>query len=217
MQIEIPIFPLPNVVWFPHTYLPLHVFELRYRQMVEDCLCGDRRMAVVRLKEGWEKDYYGRPPVHRIAAAGKIIRANRVPDGRFHILLLGEERIAIAGEIPKDRLYRVARAWVLSDHRSEGTTLNRVVDELKRAAGRFLLELNRPPIHLFHVLGSGAKAGVIVDRMASALVSDPDQRQRLLDTLELRERAGLLLEYLERLRNQGRQSADPYARRAQMN
>ncbi|MFQ5804508.1 MAG: LON peptidase substrate-binding domain-containing protein [Candidatus Methylomirabilales bacterium] len=47
---EIAIFPLPNVVFFPHTLLPLHIFEPRYRQMLADCLAGERRLAMALLR-----------------------------------------------------------------------------------------------------------------------------------------------------------------------
>ncbi|HZR47414.1 MAG TPA: LON peptidase substrate-binding domain-containing protein [Candidatus Manganitrophaceae bacterium] len=62
----IPIFPLPNVVFFPKTYLPLHIFEPRYCQMVEEALAAERVIGMVLLKEGWEKDYDQNPPVYEI-------------------------------------------------------------------------------------------------------------------------------------------------------
>jgi Lon protease-like protein len=79
---ELPIFPLPNVVFFPHTLLPLHIFEPRYRKMLADCLAGERRLAVVLLRPGWEADYYGRPAVHSVAGAGEIIQSEMLPNGR---------------------------------------------------------------------------------------------------------------------------------------
>jgi len=72
---EIPMFPLPSVVFFPHTLLPLHIFEARYRQMLADCLAGERRLAVVLLKPGWEADYYGCPPVCSVAEAIEVVEA----------------------------------------------------------------------------------------------------------------------------------------------
>ena len=80
-ELRIPIFPLPEVVFFPETVLPLHVFEPRYRQMIADCLAGDRWLAVAMLRAGWEKDYQGRPPVHGVAGAGEIIQAEMLADG----------------------------------------------------------------------------------------------------------------------------------------
>ena len=87
----IPIFPLPNVVLFPNVFLPLHIFEPRYRQMVDDALKGDRIVGMVLLRPGWEGDYEGRPPVYPIGCAGVITHAERLPDGRFNIVLRGME------------------------------------------------------------------------------------------------------------------------------
>ena len=101
-ELRVPIFPLPEVVFFPETVLPLHVFEPRYRQMVADCLAADGWMAVVMLRPGWEKDYQGRPPVESIAGVGEIIQAEMLADGRYNILLHGRSRIRVLSEEPPD-------------------------------------------------------------------------------------------------------------------
>ena len=62
----VPIFPLPDVTFFPHTLLPLHVFEARYRAMVMDALARDRRLCVVKLEPGYEASYAGKPAVHAV-------------------------------------------------------------------------------------------------------------------------------------------------------
>ena len=58
----LPLFPLPNVVLFPNVFLPLHIFEPRYREMVADALESDRMIGMVLLRPGWDRDYEGRPP-----------------------------------------------------------------------------------------------------------------------------------------------------------
>src|SRR6187200_3413569 len=105
---SIPIFPLPNVVLFPNVFLPLHIFETRYRQMVDAALNGDRIIGMVLLRPGWEGDYEGRPPVYPIGCAGVITHAERLPDGRFNIVLRGMEKFRIAGEETTGELYRIA-------------------------------------------------------------------------------------------------------------
>ncbi len=89
---RIPIFPLPSTVLFPGLPLPLHVFEPRYRGMVEDALAGERVIGMVLLKPGWESDYEGAPPVFPIGCLGRIDHAEPLPDGRFNILLTGRAR-----------------------------------------------------------------------------------------------------------------------------
>ncbi|HEX9126427.1 MAG TPA: LON peptidase substrate-binding domain-containing protein, partial [Methylomirabilota bacterium] len=94
-RIFLPIFPLPDLTFFPHTLLPLHVFEARYRAMVTDCLARDKRMAVVGLKPGYESTYDGKPAVYQIAGVGRIVQSERLATGRFNILLKGETRVRI--------------------------------------------------------------------------------------------------------------------------
>ena len=104
----IPIFPLPNVVLFPNVFLPLHIFETRYRAMVGDALGGDRIIGMVLLQPGYEQDYDGRPPVFSIGCAGVITHAEPQGDGRFNIVLRGLERFRITGEDPT-KPYRLAQ------------------------------------------------------------------------------------------------------------
>jgi Lon protease-like protein len=97
---EIPIFPLPNVVLFPAALLPLHIFEPRYRAMVSDALEGDRLIGMVLLRPGWERAYEGTPAVYPIGCAGFITHADRLPDGRYNIMLRGLEKFRLVNERP---------------------------------------------------------------------------------------------------------------------
>ena len=78
---------MPDVTFFPHTLLPLHVFEARYRVMVIDALERDRRLAVVKLKPGYEATYAGKPEVHPVAGLGEI-REQVVQGGHEQFQLL---------------------------------------------------------------------------------------------------------------------------------
>src|ERR1700752_3118620 len=89
------LFPLPNLVLFPSLLQALHIFEPRYRQMTADALAGDRLIAMVLLRPGWEADYDGRPPVHEVACLGRIAAEQRLPDGRFNLQLRGLSRARI--------------------------------------------------------------------------------------------------------------------------
>src|SRR5438309_9494585 len=91
----IPLFPLPNVVFFPRTYLPLHIFESRYRRMVRDAAASHQMIGMVLLKEGWETDYEGAPPIFPTGALGRMVTVQGLSDGRFYILLLGLSRFEV--------------------------------------------------------------------------------------------------------------------------
>ena len=96
----IPIFPLPSVVLFPNVFLPLHIFEPRYRQMVTDALSGDRIIGMTLLKAGDEAD--GDPPVYDVGCSGVITHVERLADGRFNLILRGVEKFRILGEEEPD-------------------------------------------------------------------------------------------------------------------
>jgi Lon protease-like protein len=104
---RLPVFPLPNVVFFPKTYLPLHIFEPRYRQMVADAATGHRCIAMALLKDGWEEDYYGNPAIYPTLCVGRIMSAQPLADGRSNILLQGLDRCDIQEE-HFERPYREA-------------------------------------------------------------------------------------------------------------
>ncbi len=196
--IQIPIFPLPDAVLFPHTLLPLHVFEPRYRQMVQDVLSGDRRIAMALLKPGWERDYSGRPPVYPIAGAGEIIQHEELSDGRFNILLRGTMRIAILAELPPDKPYRLVRARPLPDRYLEKdpqALLDRV-ERLKVFYMRILAEVQKGQTDLAKIFGGVKDPGIILDRIAGAAIPEAEVRQRVMDAVEVATRFQIVQDHL---------------------
>ena len=109
-----PLFPLPNVVHFPHLLLPLHIFEPRYRQMVGDSLSGSRIIAMALLKPGWGTTE-GAPPIHDTVCLGRITAEQSAPDGRYYLVLQGLARARIVREEASDRQYRTAELTVHPD------------------------------------------------------------------------------------------------------
>jgi len=205
--LTLPIFPLPDVTFFPHTLLPLHVFEARYRAMVTDALARDRRLAVVKLKPGFEASYAGKPAVHAVAGAGEIVSWERLATGRYNILVKGEWRVRIESERPSDTLYRIVTAQPL-DEVAPTTDAAAALARIRDACGRLLQALDRPPDLLDTALASGQLPGVIADRIAAAVVPDAGLRQELLETLDVSrrlERLGLALEQLVNELRRGRE------------
>ena len=195
----LPIFPLPDVTFFPNTLLPLHVFEPRYRAMVMDVLARDRRLAVVKLQPGFDNEsYLGKPPVHAVAGAGEIVSWERLATGRYNILVKGEWRIRIESERPSDTLYRIVAAQKLEDI-APTTDVSAAVERVRTACGRLLAALERPPDLLDTALAPGQAPGVIADRIAAAVVPDPGLRQELLEMLDVARRLERLGEALDQL------------------
>jgi len=196
--LNLPIFPLPDVTFFPHTLLPLHVFEARYRAMVMDSLARDRRLAVVKLKPGFEASYAGKPAVHAVAGAGEIVSWERLATGRYNILVKGEWRVRIESERPSDTLYRIVTARRLDDV-APTTDVAAAIARIREACGRLLRALDRPSDLLDTALAEGQQPGAIADRIAAAVVPDANLRQELLETLDVTrrlDRLGLALDQL---------------------
>ena len=195
---HIPIFPLPDVVLFPHTLLPLHIFEPRYRQMVRDCLAGDKRLAMALLRPGWETDYYGRPPIYPIAGAGEIIQHEELPDGRFNILLRGTMRIGITAELPADKSYRVGRARPLPDRYPDANPKALVdrIERLKVFYLRILSEVQKGQGEIAKIFSGVKDPGIIVDRIAGAAIADAETRQQVLEAVEVATRLAIVQDHL---------------------
>jgi len=183
----LPIFPLPDVTLFPHTYLPLHVFEARYRAMIVDAMARDRRLAVVGLRPGYEETYHGRPAVHAVAGAGEIVHCQRRPTGRYDIVVQGRWRVQIERELPADTLYRLVWARPLPEGAAPGEVTD-LVSRVRRACGRLLRALARPSGLLETTLPSDGSPAMIADRAASAFVADAGLRQELLELVDVRQR-----------------------------
>jgi Lon protease-like protein len=194
----VPIFPLPDVTFFPHTLLPLHVFEARYRAMVIDVLERDRRLAVVRLQPGYEAGYAGKPAVHPVAGLGEMVSCERLATGRYNIMLKGECRVRLEQELPSDTLYRIVRARRLVDSEPAVDTAPALA-RIRTACRALLSALQRPADLLDTALADGQAPGVIADRVAAAVLPDPDLRQSLLETLDAGARVGRVADAVESL------------------
>jgi Lon protease-like protein len=194
----VPIFPLPDVTFFPHTLLPLHVFEARYRLMVIDALERDRRLAVVRLRPGYEATYAGKPAVHPVAGLGEIVSCERLANGRYNILLRGDCRVRLEQELPSDTLYRLVRGRRLADAEPTGDVAPHLA-RIRAACRELLTALARPADLLDTALAEGQAPGVVADRVAAAVLPDAELRQSLLETLDVTARVGRVADALEAL------------------
>jgi Lon protease-like protein len=205
--LTLPIFPLPDVTFFPHTMLPLHVFEARYRAMITDALARDRKIAVVRLKPGFEASYAGKPPVNEVAGGGVIVSWERLATGRYNILVKGEWRVRIDSERPTDTLYRIVTAQPLDDIEPTADA-SPALARIRDLCGRLLQALDRPSDLLDAALEADQQPGVIADRVAAAVVPDPDLRQELLETRDVSRRLDRLAGALEDLVKQLREGRE---------
>ncbi len=186
--IYLPIFPLPDQTFFPRTFLPLHIFEARYRAMITDCLGRDRRLAVVGLKPGHEASYEGRPPVNEVVGVGKIVRCERLATGRFNILLHGECRARIERELPADTLYRLVLARPLADVGADRPAVSALTGRVKERCLQILEAVGRSRAEMVESLDAVRSPGELCDQVASAVLPGPTVRQALLEELDVERR-----------------------------
>ena len=189
----IPIFPLPNVVLFPNVFLPLHIFEPRYRAMVRDALASDRIIGMVLLRPGFESEYAGRPPVYPIGCAGLITHSEPLPDGRFNIVLRGLEKFRLTGE-EGGHSHRLAHVEALAETATE---------EDKSTMHNHRRRLESLLAAAMEHRGSDAKLSPnvsdddLVNALAQYLALEPIERQALLECNGVLSRCGALIELLE--------------------
>ncbi len=198
----LPIFPLPDQTFFPRTFLPLHIFEARYRAMINDCLGRDRRLAIARLRPGYEATYEGRPPVDEVVGVGKIVRSERLPTGRFNLLLQGECRARIERELPSDTLYRLVEATVLSDVGADRPAVSDLTRGVKERCLQILEAVGRTRAEMAESLDAVRSPGELCDQVASAVLPAPSVRQELLEELDVERRLERLTAALDRLLRQ---------------
>jgi len=194
----LPIFPLPNVVLFPNVFLPLHIFEARYREMVADALKNDRMIGMVLLRPGWQRDYDGRPPVYPIGCSGVITHADKLPDGRYNIVLRGVQRFRILDE--DDGLsYRRARIEQLPESTCCAEDATAIRRQRAKLDSLLAPTVERPFADVAGDTKIPAAMGDedLVNALAQYLDLDPLEKQALLEQRSLRSRAESLVELLE--------------------
>ena len=194
---EVPVFPLPGVVFFPRTVLPLHVFEPRYRAMVRDAVAADGLIAISLLQPGWEADYEGNPAFHDIGTVGKIEDLEALEDGRFNLRLVGLQRVRFETQV-KNRPYRRVRITPLSESEVDEES-NRIVEAK--------LDLLASHGCLFRELAPAGEQGIVLDDRipfetavngaCANLPVDPQIRQSLLEENDLIERQQQALTFLD--------------------
>lgn len=135
----VPLFPLGRVFLFPHQVLPLHVFEPRYRRLVEDLLDGPGRLVIGTIPEGEAETPTQPPRVLPVAGLGEILRHERLPDGRFMIWVLGLARVRIA-EAMSDRPYRRVSCAAFAEVDVAETERDELARELRAATTARLRE-----------------------------------------------------------------------------
>ncbi len=206
LEQEVPVFALPNLVMFPRAVQFIHVFEPRYKQMMEDLVDQadeHRLIAMALLKPGYEAEYHTNPAaVHAMLCLCKAVRYEALPDGRYNMLVQGRARARIA-VAHNDGPYRQAELEVLS-----GTGPIDDPDTAGQRRATLRAMLGRAPFDTFagsdrfrKWLDSDLSLGDATDLLTFHLLphEEAELRQTVLREIDVERRADRLVDHLDTL------------------
>lgn len=194
-----PLFPLPDVTLFPNVMLPLHIFEPRYRQMVQDVLQSHGCIAIASLKDGWQSSYLHRDcPIHETVCLGSIVADQKLEDGRYCLLMQGICRATIIKELVTESPYRIAQLKLTPDIYPQQPVIDRKhrSQELVRYFREVFGEANLDA-KLLHALEAGVPLGELCDVIAHSMRLTPEHAQELIRQTDVDQRSDLVLEQLK--------------------
>jgi hypothetical protein len=189
--LRLPIFPLAGAILFPRAQLPLHIFEPRYREMVQDAIEGAGQIGMIQPL-GFDED---NPPLYKVGCVGDLVGVEELDDGRYNIVLLGTNRFRLIRETDVDAAYRCAEVDIEAFDDSEPPPL----PLLQRA------EVERDAQRLGDALGLAvdwAAVGrlddeMLVNAIAQVAPFDIGAKQALLEQPTLAGRADLLVQLMQ--------------------
>lgn len=196
---SVAMFPLPNIVLLPGALLPLHIFEPRYREMTRDVLEGSGLIALARLRPGYEATDGDQPAVHPMLGIGRVIASDQLEDGRYNILVRGLIRAHIAAELPQPSGYRVIHAQRVHDSDGEPAVLAAMHQKLIALCDQLSRALDQGGEQLRELVRSEESPSGCADVVSAALITELDERQRLLETNDPAERLSRAMQHVSRL------------------
>jgi ATP-dependent Lon protease len=180
----VPLFPLSKVFLYPGVIMPLHIFEPRYRQMVDDLLDRQGWLVISSIVDGHEQDAEGTPPVYGVAGLGEIVRHTSLPDGRYLVTLAGLARVRIE-EVESEHAYRQVRFEPLREVPPPEEEAEALSERLRQAIfAKSEVFLNLPP---------DLPAGQLADLLLQHLDLPVDEMQQVFAEYVVAERAELAL------------------------
>lgn len=192
------LFPLPNLVLFPHVVQPLHIFEPRYCEMLLEALSSDRLITMSTLRPGWELDSSGLPPLSEVVCVGQVISHAPTPEDRHNILLLGLSRARIVEELDVQRPFRMAQVELIDDvyPTSGAAERMKLQQSLLDIYRRFIPEGSLAKESLQQMLSSQMSLGMLTDLISFTMPLPVVIKEQLLRTANVDARARTLLQCL---------------------
>jgi len=188
---RVPLFPLAGAILFPRAQLPLHIFEERYRVMVEDALAGSGRIAMIQpLDEDNE-----RPGLYRVGCVGELVGVEELDDGRYNIMLMGSHRFRLIAEADTGTPYRQADVDLAAFDDTEPPPLSSIQRaDVEREARRFGDALG---LAVDWEAVSRLDDEMLVNAIAQVAPFDIGAKQALLEEVSLAGRADLVVQLMQ--------------------
>jgi Lon protease-like protein len=194
------LFPLPELVVFPHAMQTLHIFEPRYCEMLMESLASDKLIAMATLLSGVGDLLSPKPTIASTVCIGKIVSHAETEDGRHNILLVGAKRAKLIREMDTNRTFRIAEVEVQFDVHSPIDPQQR---KLLRAALLDAFAAVIPPSanaqqNLHELMSSQMGLGPITDIISFTLGLSSEAKLSLLAEVDIDRRARMLISILRK-------------------
>jgi Lon protease-like protein len=191
---EVPIMVLPNAVLFPHSLLPLHIFENRYRQMLSHCLTGERMFSVALAKTGI-REPKGVEDLRSVAGVGLIRACVGNENGTSNLVLQGLARVRIL-DWTQEEPFRIAEIELIESRVGNPVEADALSEKVKELCVR-IQQLGLPlPPNLLEQMHQIDSPEILADVVGAAFVGELAPRQQLLESPDVAERLRLLIQIL---------------------
>jgi ATP-dependent Lon protease len=207
---QVPVMTLPNATLFPQAFLPLYIFEPRYRQMLADALRSDRMLSVAMQKPGTTRE-----TPSPVAGLGLIRVSVDHRNGTSHLILQGLARVKLE-EAVRYKPYRIQRIRPLKTPPCDNVTVDALINKVRDLlAERIGLGLTFPfpvmatgkskrdsappsfsPKEVMQYLNSISDPGQVVDLVSGAVLPGGAERQAILGTVDIEARLRQLIHFL---------------------
>lgn len=193
---EVAVMTLPGVAFFPQALLPLHIFEPRYREMLRDSLDSHRLFAVAGLNVAKMASAF--EPPYPVATVGIVRACQGREDGTSNLLLQGVTRVKVEAIVTEKPYRRIKVRALASDPGASEEENARLRAQLSRLLSTRLRLSGEGPADMTKFLRTIEDPETFVDLAAFNLCGDARLKQRLLETLNVRERIALLSAWARR-------------------
>ena len=190
----VPVMPLPGALLFPHALLPLHIFEPRYREML-DLSLGQHRMFCVALVKPERAPWQSTDDFFHVAGIGLIRACVGRGDGTSNLILQGLARVRFSA-FEQTAPFPIARIEPLESTASSSVETDALAAKVLDLYSKFKENGRHLPEKVDEYLSHLGDTEMLADLMAATFINDSLRRQQVLEELAVNQRLRLLIQYL---------------------